>query len=305
MVPVSAYCPVCASPSTTHAFDSPDLALAAVPGCFRYSRCSDCSSVFADPQPEDELLYRAYTSSYGNYKDDMTFLERILTSLSLPEANRLISHTSGSGRLIELGAGNGRFLERLRRCGWQGSLEGVEFEQRVAAATTERTGIAVRTANIEDEVLEKESYDVIVLRHVIEHLRNPLAMLDSIRRALRPGGVLFVGTPDTSALCAHVFGRHWWGYEVPRHLVVFSRTALLQTLSASGFTPVDHWSGFSPQMWNASLALLLRDRHGAHWWHGALTSTANPLATGIFSVVSLFEARLGRSTMLNVVARRC
>jgi SAM-dependent methyltransferase len=275
-----------------------------VPGLFSYLRCQSCGSVFAEPQPDDRQLSQAYSESYENYQAKPSALERLASPLILSEVRRFMRHADTGGKLIELGAGNGRFLERLRRCGWSGSIEGLEFEPAVATATTARTGFEVRAGDLNAEILPEQSYDAIVMRHVIEHLRRPAAILEMVLRALRPGGVLFIGTPDSRALCALAFGRHWWGYEVPRHLVVFSSPALSATVERAGLEPVDRWWGFSPQMWSASLGLLLADGRPPRPWHRAASSIVNPLTMIPFSLASAIEVASQRSTMLCLVARR-
>jgi SAM-dependent methyltransferase len=300
---MSAPCPVCDSHMTSPAFEARDLALGSASGTFGYWRCHACGSIFSSPQPDEATLAAAYSDSYGNYRTGPSLVERLATPLALREARRLLRHTDGSGDLIELGAGNGRFLERLKRCGWTGSLEGIEFDEDVAAATSSRTGFLVRQGNVDHEVLPKRAFDMIVMRHVIEHLRRPVATLGMVFQALRPGGLLFVGTPDARALCALVFGRYWWGYEVPRHLVIFSRPALHSALQRVGFTPVDSWSGFSPHMWSASLGLLLAERHPRRW-HPAASSPLNPITMSAFGTASTIEVAIGRSTMLSMIVRR-
>jgi SAM-dependent methyltransferase len=301
---VSERCGACGSSSTADAFSASDLALGAVSGTFSYRRCLVCGSVFAAPQPPPAALEAAYASSYGNYRQASSKLERLLARLALPEARRVMRSADPSGELIELGCGNGRFLERLRDCGWSGRLQGLEFAAPVAAAASERTGLEISVGNLDDEVLAPSSYDAIIMRHVIEHVRRPLDVLRMVREALRPGGVLYVGTPDTRALCRRVFGRYWWGYEIPRHLVVFSSPALIAAIRRAGFEPIDRWSGFSPQMWGASLGLALA-AHGAPAGLRRLgSSPANPVTMAVFSVASGVEVLLDRSTMLSVVARR-
>jgi SAM-dependent methyltransferase len=304
VVPVSGRCPACQSPRTSHAFDAEDLALHAVPGMFSYRRCQACGSVFAEPQPDDRQLAQAYSESYENYQARPSQLERLAAPLILSEVRRFIRHAESHGRLIELGAGNGRFLERLKRCGWSGPIEGLEFSPAVAAATTARTGFEVRAGDLNEEVLPEKAYDAIVMRHVIEHLRRPAATLEMAFAALRPGGVLFIGTPDSRALSAAAFGRHWWGYEVPRHLVVFSSGALSATVEGAGFDPVDRWWGFSPHMWSASLGLVLADGRPPRRWHRAASSIVNPITMIPFSLAAAAEVASRRSTMLCLVARR-
>ncbi len=300
----SCTCPVCCSPRTAWAFDAHDLALRALAGEFRYRTCRGCGSVFQVPQPTDAELRRAYPSSYAHYRRAHVLRERIAAPLTMPEARRFMRHSDNSGHLIELGAGSGQFLERLKRCGWTGRMEAIELDEPTAGALARRMGISVRAADLDRETLPTAAYDAIVMRHVLEHVRRPGDTLEMVYRALRPSGVLLIGTPDVRALSARIFGRHWWGYEVPRHLVVFSSTALVSLLRRIGFEPLDQWSGFSPQMWSASLGLLLADQRRPRGWHRIAGSPLNPVTAVAFGAGAAVEALSGRSTMLSVVARR-
>jgi SAM-dependent methyltransferase len=304
MVAVSERCGACGSSSTAEAFSAGDLALRAVSGTYSYRRCLACGSVFAAPQPPPGELAEAYASSYGLYCQTSSKLERLLGRLALPEVRRVMRSADPSGELIDLGCGNGRFLERLRGCGWTGRLQGFDFAAPVAAATRERTGLEISVGNLNEEILPPDSYDAIVLRHVIEHVRRPLDVLQMVRAALRPGGVLYVATPDLRAFSRLVFGRYWWGYDVPRHLVIFSAPALLAAMRWAGFEPIDRWYGFSPQMWGASLGLALADHGAPARLRQLCSSPANPVTMAVFSLSTCVEVLLGRSTMLSVVARR-
>lgn len=286
--------------SLVHAFTAKDRSLKAVEGEFSFSRCSACGSVNQVPQPDDETLSRAYAADYGNYQSEPSLVERLGAPLARREASRLRKSADPTQRLVELGAGTGRFLERLRDVGWSGPLEGVEYDERTAASTAARLGIRCDVGTVEDAEFEPGSVGTIVLRHVIEHLREPRAELARLREALQPGGLIYVATPDAAALSASVFGDRWWGYEVPRHLVVFSSDALARSLSDQGFELVDRWWNWSPQMWAGSLGLALDGRKRSGWW----SSMANPVTMPAFGLAAAAEVASRRSTMLSVVARR-
>jgi SAM-dependent methyltransferase len=254
---VSGVCPACGSAAVAHAFSVGDCALRSVPGEFAYSRCDNCRSVFADPPPSPDILAAAYGSGYGNYQSRRRVIERLAEPLLKREARRVVNAGAGDRPLVEIGCGTGRFLERLDASGWTGPISGVEYSPGVAADTARRTGFAVTAGTAEEAPLDGGPYGAIVLRHVIEHLRDPQAVLARLAAALDPRGVLYIATPDATAWAARVFGRRWWGYEVPRHLVVFSSAALRDAVSRAGLRVTDeHWS-FAPEMWNASLYLAL------------------------------------------------
>jgi SAM-dependent methyltransferase len=258
--------------------------------------------VFSEPQPSDAVLRQAYATSYGNYRGERSLLERVAEPLARREAARLIRHCDPSAPLLELGCGTGRFLERMRHAGWTGPVGGAEFSPDVARATSARLGVPIEAASAEDADLGSHPLGALVLRHVIEHLRDPAPVLRRVRVALAPDGVLYVATPDTRALASEVFGRYWWGYEIPRHLLVFSSRGLRGLLEAQDFEIVDEWWGYSPQMWNASLYLALDRGRGRHWPRVA-THALNPLVSAPAAVLAGAEVLLRRSTMYALVAR--
>ncbi|MDQ8043153.1 MAG: class I SAM-dependent methyltransferase [Solirubrobacteraceae bacterium] len=293
-------CPACGSIRTEHLFDAPDRALRAVPGTFPYRECENCATVFQFPQPGEDVLAQSYAADYGNYVDERGLAERAAEPLARREAKRLMSHANTSGTLVDLGCGTGRFLERLQYCGWAGTLRGREYSPEVARYAGDRLGIEISSGTVEDAGLEPGAQSVIVLRHVIEHLREPVAELSRLREGLEPGGLLYLGTPDARALSAKVFGSKWWGYEVPRHLVVFSSDALTEALSRAGFDIVDAWWNWSPDMWSNSLRISLDP--DSPWQ--AFAKPTNPLTLPLFGAAAALEVARHRSTMFSVVARR-
>jgi SAM-dependent methyltransferase len=106
----------------------------------------------------------------------------------------------------------------------------------------------VRKGGIEAFADETGTFDVLTISHVIEHVPNPLQLLESAYRLLKNGGVLWLETPNIDAFGHERFGPHWRGLEVPRHLVVFSRRGLLNLMRTVGFDELEE----HPRMWNYS-----------------------------------------------------
>lgn len=296
-------CPACNSDRVVAAFTASDWALSAAPGEFTYARCAACASVFASPQPSDAVLAQAYASSYGNYQPGRTLVERVAEPLAQREATRLAALADVTQPFLDLGAGTGRFLERIRRAGWSGPMRGVEYSPEVAAAASAEVGVPVEPGTAEDADLGDTPNGMIVLRHVIEHLRDPGSVLDRLRGGLGGDGLLYLATPDAHALSARVFGRYWWGNEVPRHMVIFSRDGVRHLVVASGYDIVTEWWSFAPQMWNASLGLAL-DKGRGKPWVGRATHLLNPAVTGPAVAAGALEVALHRSTMYGLVARQ-
>jgi len=128
------------------------------------------------------------------------------------------------GKLLDLGCGNGRFLALMRDAGWE--VRGIEPDPAAAKVAQEQFGIPVIVGTLEDAELPGESFDAITLSHVIEHVHDPIALLSECRRVLKPEGRAVIVTPNIRSLGHQKFGSSWRGLEPPRHLLIFSLTAL-------------------------------------------------------------------------------
>jgi SAM-dependent methyltransferase len=266
-----------------------------------YRRCTQCSTVFADPQPDDKTLSAAYAADYGPLQARQGTIARLGERLAQREADRLTRLADRATPLVDIGCGTGAFLRRLQRAGWEGPMQGVEPDEAAARYAETQTGIPVITGTLETMDLEPNAFGTVVIRHVIEHLREPVAALERVRDVLASQGVLYLATPDARALAARVFGRYWHGYDPPRHLFAFTSDGVRRLLSRTGFTVIDeHWQ-FSPQMWTGSLRHTL-NRGNRRRWAQLAGSDLNPLAAAPAVVAATAEVAVHRSTMYTVTA---
>jgi len=135
--------------------------------------------------------------------------------------------------LLDVGCGSGQFLLGMRERGWH--VVGVEPDP-VAAAAARRNDLDVHDGLLVDAEFEDDSFDAIVLSHVIEHVHDPIALLQECGRILRPGGVLVMMTPNLNSVGHRRFGADWRGLEPPRHLHVFSVESLASCVRRVGLT---------------------------------------------------------------------
>jgi SAM-dependent methyltransferase len=296
-------CAGCGSAARSFAFTGRDWYLGTAQGRWSYYKCSTCRSVYADPQPTDADLDAAYAASYGPYRDP-GLLERLAEPLARREAAWVIAMAGGSGTVLDLGCGTGAMMRRIRESGWVGPIRGVEFSEEVARATMNRLGLPVDVATVETAPIPEAPARIVVLRHVIEHVREPREVLERVREMLESDGLLYLATPDRRALAAAAFGRFWHGYDPPRHLHAFTAGGVRTLLASSGFrVEAERWD-FAPQMWAASLHHRLsasRFRRRAD----PLSSLMNPVVGGLAGVAGVFESLLRRTTLYGVAARRC
>ena len=140
-----------------------------------------------------------------------------------------------SGKLLEVGFGNGVTLARLKDFGWD--VAGVEFDT-VSVKLARSLGLDAHLGSIEDVAYPSGTFDAVVASHLIEHLPDPRGFLRECHKVLKEGGRLVLTTPNASSLGHRLFAANWRGLEPPRHLHVFGPKVLSQLASDAGFKDV-------------------------------------------------------------------
>ncbi|MGA3176805.1 MAG: class I SAM-dependent methyltransferase [Candidatus Acidiferrum sp.] len=127
------------------------------------------------------------------------------------------------GRLLELGCGSGAMLKSMKELGWQ--VEGVDFDPAAVGQAREK-GLTVHLGTLADQKFPDETFDAITASHFIEHISDPLGMLQQCRRLLKPGGLLVLITPNAGSWGHRIYQADWRGLEPPRHLRIFTPSSL-------------------------------------------------------------------------------
>jgi SAM-dependent methyltransferase len=149
--------------------------------------------------------------------------------------------------MLELGCGRGEFLRGAANRGWE--VRGVEMTEGFAQIARENQGIKVECAPLEEAESLLETYDVVLLAAILEHVFEPMEALRRVRGALRRGGLVFIDVPNECSLMSwagNVYMRLWgtdWAVNLsptfpPYHVVGFCPTSLQQLLGRAGFRPI-------------------------------------------------------------------
>jgi len=264
-------CPICGSLERVVLYsDLIDRASGCVPGRWTVWRCTSCRAAHLDPRPTPETLQLAYHRSYythattdsdsGPTGSVSTFRRRLrngylnrrygysfrpasrlgaAATLFPPirmEGDRWVRHLGRPAKartLLDVGCGSGAFLGLMREAGWL--VRGVDSDPAAAAVARRVSGAAVFAERFEDAPFADCSFDAITLDHVIEHVRAPLESLKRCWRLLRPGGIVWIATPNLDARGHRVFRGNWRPLDPPRHLIVFTSGSLEQALRRCGF----------------------------------------------------------------------
>jgi SAM-dependent methyltransferase len=141
-------------------------------------------------------------------------------------------------RVLDVGCGRGVILGPLANRGFE--THGVEISEAATRGADPRTQIRI-APRLDAAGYEPESFDQVVIWHVLEHLDDPAGALREVARILRPGGRIIVAVPNFSSAQARWTGSAWFHLDLPRHLYQFPLPALRRLLEKTGFEPTsDH-----------------------------------------------------------------
>lgn len=142
----------------------------------------------------------------------------------------------GPGRLLEIGFGDGSFLARMKNHGW--SVWGVDVSPAAVSLARERGIDAISVADPPYGFLPDGWFDLVVMRHTLEHVEDVEAVLDEVFRVLKPGGALFVSVPNAQGLEAALAGSDWFHSDHEHHRRSFTPDTLTAALAAAGLRSI-------------------------------------------------------------------
>lgn len=158
-------------------------------------------------------------------------LLRSRAAYSLGEAFPIYSHDA-SGLILDVGCGDGNYLEMLQKLGLK--VMGIENEN-TAVSISRKKGIPVFEGTLKEAKLADCSVDQVTMLHVIEHLFDPFEEINECFRILRTKGRLIIHTPNAGSLGRSLFQKNWYHLDPPRHLFVFSPKSIRLILKKSNF----------------------------------------------------------------------
>src|SRR5262245_47216369 len=194
---------------------------------------------------DEELarFYAGYTKKVASAdEDDLLFSVSAAEAetLTASQSKFLAAHVAApSGRILDIGCGKGAFLRSFRdhRPGWHSV--GIEPSREEAALARRDGQLEVHEGMLGSTALERESFDLVSIMHVLEHVPRPIEALPQIREMLKPGGLLFVEVPNTADL------NMFYDLLLFEHLYHFTPETLAWLLSREGFDVVAHESSTS------------------------------------------------------------
>lgn len=212
--------------------------------------CQHCGLAWTDPTPTSEELEKFYIDDYreaykGTFEPKRKHTYRA-GRVALKRWKRLAPHLPTGGALLDVGSGGGEFLFLMRQNGYD--VSGIEPNRGYGEYAKRELNLPITLSFIGEELPIKGEFQVITMFHVLEHLRDPLSMIQTLARRLMPGGVLVIEVPNLmSTLHAPNNPYHY------AHLFHFSPKTLVLLGALCGLRPV--WTGVTEDGDNVTIVL--------------------------------------------------
>jgi 2-polyprenyl-3-methyl-5-hydroxy-6-metoxy-1,4-benzoquinol methylase len=185
------------------------------------------------PKPSLEKLSSYYESEdYISHTDSKRSLFELLyhfiKGIALKNKVKLINENAQKGALLDIGAGTGEFLVVAKKDGWD--TTGIEPNDKAKTIAINKGVHFAESLS----ALKDNSFDVITMWHVLEHVPNLEEYLSELKRLIKPSGTIVIAVPNFKSFDANYYGKFWAAYDTPRHLWHFSKTAIEKLFAEKG-----------------------------------------------------------------------
>lgn len=233
-------CNICSSCNYFILFQSDDIRYR-LKGEFNVVKCKECGLIYVNPRPKINKMPDYYPSRYDPYqREEIPYKNRIfyLASKYILFFYRYIfeNHTNNivppkNGKLLDIGCGNGAYLEERASEGWD--VWGTDISY-AAVEKARGIGLNVFCGSLEDLKFPDEFFDMVTMNHSLEHIHDPASCIREVNRILKHDGILIITLPNIESLEARLFRQHWDGLDIPRHLYHFSSRTISLLVNKNG-----------------------------------------------------------------------
>lgn len=190
-------------------------------------KCSSCNFVFTKRIPTNEELVEEYSRAYtrNDYISPITIkrYDEIFNYLNKFRVNN---------NILDVGAGNGHFLQAAKRHGWK--TYGTEFEKRAVEICASK-GIVMHQGKLNNANYKPEMFDIITSFEVLEHINNPIEEIKNFNALLRKRGLVYVTTPNFNSISHALLKEKWTVFNYPEHLSYYTPSTLQKLFESVGF----------------------------------------------------------------------
>jgi SAM-dependent methyltransferase len=208
-----------------------------------YVRCKSCGLIYSNPRLTytDTTLNDLFPEHVEKRRKEHSNKEKELLAKKTAMVNKVAELLEGRcGKFLEIGCGPGYALAAAKACGFE--VIGTELFQGFIEIC-QKKGFDVIPGKINVVSFPSESFDVVFLDDVLEHLDDPFKYMDEIVRVTKPGGIAFIHTwvIDEPTTVQAAFGKDWrsdMNLDLTAHTTIFPTQLLLDQLSRRGLIPI-------------------------------------------------------------------
>ncbi|MGE3975628.1 MAG: class I SAM-dependent methyltransferase [Bdellovibrionales bacterium] len=207
---------------------------------FDYAQCPQCKLVVTLPLPDSATIEKHYEeqAKKGNYalgykmRDAYQPIHNGLKDHLKNELKLLGKNIKGL-KVLDIGCFLGGFIEALHKEG--ADVLGIELQTEAVEFVNKILPGKVLNSDVYFNNLPSQSFDVISINGVIEHVLNPDKLVARIHELLAPGGIIMIQTPDSGSWLARTMSKHWFPYTPVEHIFLFSEKSLKLLFKQKGF----------------------------------------------------------------------
>ncbi len=232
---------------------------------FEVVRCTTCKLVATRPFLNDEALSIWYRPRYhGWWKGKKWHPFSVIIKIFQKKRFQCINqHITDGIRLIDIGCGDGTFIEYSESRGFE--VSGIENADLFPQAGEHLIDVDLKRETGDSELGRKGvRADIVTLWHALEHMSDPLLILRQAHRALKPSGLLIISSPNFESIQSALCSGKWFHLDLPRHRWHFCPGTITGLLQKSGFSVISlsHFSlEYNPFGWIQSLLNLCHCSH--------------------------------------------
>jgi len=222
------HCPVCNSENIVPALDVKDYTVSHQN--FTVFQCNDCTLRFTQDVPDEASIGEYYKSE--DYISHTNTTQGFINKLYQNVRNKTMRQKAAivqkqtslsSGCLLDVGCGTGTFLHTMQQAGW--NVTGLEPNTDARKKANELYNLYPLPSS-ELFSLTEQSFDVITMWHVLEHVHQLHSYIEQLKKLLKPNGKIIIAVPNYLSSDAQYYQQFWAAYDVPRHLYHFSPKAM-------------------------------------------------------------------------------